>query len=405
MAGNWNDIAQEFRRASAINRIARNVAYEKLARPRPTDLSEVPPSPQALTPEYLTAVLCADHPGARVTSVTLGEESAGSGNRCALRVTYNAAGEAAGLPRDLFHKCEKDFFVRLHLRRLDIDWNEPRFYSVIQPELAIETPKAHAAAFDERSCRLCILMDDVVKTRGATFFEVGTPIERSDIEGMLEILADLHASYWGSERLDREFTWLMDPVTYANKLIEGMELFELEQLTINGLSRAGAVLPASLAERKDDIWRAFLKAVEISNRRPHTYLAGDPHLRNFYRTASGRIGLADWQVTMKGAWSHDYVYTLVTSLPVEKRRAWEKELLAFYLDRVRAQGGSPPDFGPAWELYRRQTLYTFVGWLVTIGFGALQPSMQPDSESLEIIRRAAVAIEDLDSLAALLGQS
>ncbi|MFA5630135.1 MAG: hypothetical protein WC997_01380 [Porticoccaceae bacterium] len=399
MAGNWNDIAQEFRRASAINRIGRNVAWERLTDPRPTTLDEVPPSPQALTVEYLTAVLCGDHPGARVTAVALGEESAGSGNRCALRLGYNAAGQAAGLPTHLFHKCEKDFYVRLHLRRLDIDRNEPMFYSRIQPELDIETPRAYHAAFDERSCRLSLLMDDVVHSQGATFFEVNTPIARSDIEGMLAILADLHASYWGSARLDSEFSWLMDPLTYAGKLIEGMEL---EQLTVNGLARAAEVLPASLVGRKDDIWNAFLKAVAISARKPHTYLVGDPHLRNFYRTADDRIGLADWQVTMKGAWSHDYVYTLVTSLPIAERRLWEKELLAFYLARLTERGAPAPTFDDAWELYRRQTLYTLVGWLVTIGFGALQPSMQPDSESLEIIQRAAQAVEDLDSLRLLL---
>lgn len=399
MAGNWNDITQEFRRASAINRIGRNVAWERLTNPRPTDLSEVPPSPQAITPEYLTAVLCSNHPGARVTAVSLGEESSGSGNRCALNLTYNDVGRAAGLPTHVFHKCEKDFFVRLHLRRLDIDRNEPMFYSVIQPEVAIESPRAYYSAFDERSCRLSILMEDVVRDKGAVFFEVATPIERQDIEGMVEILADLHARYWGSPRLDTEFTWLMNPVEYCKMLIEGMEL---EQLTINGLNRAGSVLPPSLVNRKDDIWHAFLKAVEISNRGPHTYLVGDPHLRNFYKMSNGRIGLADWQVTMKGAWSHDFDYTLLTSLPVEKRRAWEKDLLNFYLERVKAQGATPPSFAEAWEIYRRQTLYTFVGWLVTIGFGALQPSMQPDSESLEIIRRAAIAMEDLDSLALLL---
>jgi len=106
---------------------------------------------------------------------------------------------------------------------------------------------------------------------------------------------------------------------------------------------------------------------------------------------------------MKGAWSHDFAYAMLTSLPVENRRSGENELLKFYLDRVRAKGGNPPTPEAAWELYRRQTLYTFVGWLVTIGFGALQPSMQPDSESLEIIRRAAIAVDDLGSLALLRG--
>ena len=108
--------------------------------------------------------------------------------------------------------------------------------------------------------------------------------------------------------------------------------------------------------------------MDLSSRAPLTYLHGDPHLRNYYKTASGRVGLSDWQCTMKGAWSHDFAYAMLTSLPVENRRSWEKELLKFYLDRVRAKGGNAPTPEAAWELYRRQTLYTFVGWLVTIGF-------------------------------------
>lgn len=395
MAGNWSDIAKEFRRASAIQRIGRNVAWEYLTNPRPTDLSQVPPSPEALTPDYLTAILCKNHPGVKVTSVTLGAKSSGSGNRCALTVSYNAAGDEAGLPKDLFQKYEQDFFVRLHMYRLNIDRNEPNFYNLIQPELDIVSPKAYCAAFDERSRRLSIIMEDVCVAQGAKFFEVSTPLPKSDMEAMLAILADTHAKYWGSDRLDKEFTWLATPAQFGQLLIEGMEL---EELTTRGLQRSESILPASMLGRKEDIWKAFLKSLEISSRTPRTYVIGDPHLRNFYKMADGRIGLSDWQVTMKGAWSFDFAYTMLTSLPIEDRRAWEKDLLAFYLDRVKASGGDPPAFDDAWETYRRQTVYTFVGWLVTIGYGALQPSMQPDGESLKIIERAAVAIDDLDSI-------
>ena len=66
MAGTWADIGKEFRRASAIQRIVRSVAWELLSDPKPLDLDRVPPSPQALTPAYLTKILCAGHPDAQV---------------------------------------------------------------------------------------------------------------------------------------------------------------------------------------------------------------------------------------------------------------------------------------------------------------------------------------------------
>lgn len=395
MAGNWTNIASENRRASAIHRIARNTAWELLSQPRPTDLSRVPPDPAALTPEYLTHILCKDHPGAKVETVTLGAASSGSGDRCAFTVTYNQAGKDAGLPTNLFHKGLNNFYTRLHLVRLNIAANEPGFYRDVRPGLDIEAPTALHTELEDRTYRLVLILDDVIKDKGASFFEVATPIERTDIAQMVGILARTHGKYWESEKLRRDFTWLMDPLTYTHGLIEGMEL---EQLNANGVERAASVLPPSLEGRIDDIWRAFMHGMKLSAEGPATYLHGDPHLRNFYKTGQGVVGLADWQVTMCGAWSHDFTYTMLTSLPIEKRRAWERDLLNEYLEQVRAAGGNPPDREAAWELYRRQTMYTLVGWLVTIGFGALQPSMQPDGESLEIIRRAAIAVEDLDSL-------
>lgn len=400
MSGTWTDINKESRRATAINRIARNVAWEIVSQARPKDLARVPPSAEALTPEYLTAVLCKDHPGAKVTDVTLGAASSGSADRCAFSVTYNDAGNRAGLPRELFHKSTKGFYTRLHLLRCGISRNETSFFDIIQPTLKSEIPKPYRADFEERTYRQSIILENVISTKGARFFEVSTPVERSDIEGMLSIIAELHGKYWESPRLEKEFTWLLQPAQFSRNLEEGMEL---EQLIDLGLQRGASVVSSKLTGRKADVLAAYRKSMDLSTRAPLTYIHGDPHLRNFYKTSAGAIGLADWQVTMHGAWSHDFAYTLLTSLPVEKRRAWERELLEFYLQRVKDAGGRPPVINDAWELYRRQTMYTFVGWLITIGFGPLQPDMQPTQESLEIIRRAATAVDDLNTIALLLG--
>jgi hypothetical protein len=284
------------------------------------------------------------------------------------------------------------------LLRCGLSHNEANFFRVIQPETTFETPKCYHAALEERSYRSSIIMENVVRTKGATFFEVATPFTRSDIEAMLSLLARLHALYWESGRLESEFTWLTTPQRFSQALEEGMEL---KQLTARGMALADRVVPTDLRGRTDAVWGAYQRAMQLSSQPPYTYLHGDPHLRNYYRTADGRIGLSDWQVTMKGSWSHDFAYTMLTSLRVEQRRAWERELLSFYLNCLAEYGPQRLPAADAWELYRRQTLYTFVGWLVTIGFGALQPDMQPAAEALEIIRRAGAAVADLQSLALL----
>src|SRR5262245_63070918 len=88
--------------ATQLARIGAHIVNERIRRPRPTTLAEIPPSVDALTPEWLTAALCKGHPGAWVTSVSTGSGSDGSTSRRALRVDYNDVGQQAGLPTSVF---------------------------------------------------------------------------------------------------------------------------------------------------------------------------------------------------------------------------------------------------------------------------------------------------------------
>src|SRR5688572_22306885 len=67
-------------------KVSSRVLYEKLTRPMARDAGDVPRSPDAITPEWLTAVLCAGTPGAAVTDVKVETASAGTHERHRLRV-------------------------------------------------------------------------------------------------------------------------------------------------------------------------------------------------------------------------------------------------------------------------------------------------------------------------------
>ena len=96
-------------------KIAAQVARERLAPIRATSLGDVPPSASALTTEWLTAVLCRQTPDATVTAYEVVGGSDGTSSRRALRVSYNAAGQQAGLPTRLFMKSAASFQSRLML--------------------------------------------------------------------------------------------------------------------------------------------------------------------------------------------------------------------------------------------------------------------------------------------------
>lgn len=117
------------------------------------------------------------------------------------------------------------------------------------------------------------------------------------------------------------------------------------------------------------------------------------------------MGFTDWQIVMRGSWAYDFAYIVTSGLAVADRRAWERQLLAFYLDRLRAAGVAAPAEDEAWFAYRQQALYPYFIWLATIGHSAIQPKYQPDEISLGIIERTANAVLDLDALGAVRGSA
>src|SRR5688572_30018990 len=82
-------------------------AYEeeqRTARP-PLTADDLPLRYEAITPEWLTSVLCGKAPGARVVSFRLGPADDGNSNRRRVFVEYNDDPASASLPRQVFCKA------------------------------------------------------------------------------------------------------------------------------------------------------------------------------------------------------------------------------------------------------------------------------------------------------------
>lgn len=144
-----------------------------------------------------------------------------------------------------------------------------------------------------------------------------------------------------------------------------------------------------------------MSSLEINVSGPMTLQHQDLHLGNWYITEDDRMGLFDWQCMAVGNWAKDVAYTIAAALTVEDRRAYERDLVTHYVESLHRHGVTSLDFDKAWLAYRRQTLHALLFWLYTIGYGPLQPKMQPDDICLANIERMAQAVVDLDSLAAL----
>lgn len=352
-----------------------------------------------MTSEWLTAILCRGAPHAQVIGFDIAGSSSGTSTRAALRLRLNEAALAAGVPQHLFSKCTRRLTQRVMQGFSGIIRGEVGFYPQIRPQLDIEAPRGYHAALDEASWRSMVLMEDVAITRGARFIDIDTRITQAQMQGLLANMARWHAHFWNSPQLRGELRWLRTPADFLGTIVP----LGFGFLCRLGLRRARDVVPLGIHAQAEALWQALPRSLAAHDHEPQTFLHGDPHIGQTYATRDGRMGYADWQIVMRGGWAFDVAYAMTSSLTVEDRRAWEQNLLRFYLERLHAEGGPTLMFDAAWHRYRQNLLYPYFCWLMTAAGPVVPflPNMQADKTSLAIITRTAQAIEDLDALASL----
>jgi aminoglycoside phosphotransferase (APT) family kinase protein len=174
-------------------------------------------------------------------------------------------------------------------------------------------------------------------------------------------------------------------------------LLEFIRFQMNKSRYKQELLQNRLHRTLDQLWEDFWKVQAVLDSEPYTLLHGDTHMGNTYLLPDGKAGLLDWQLMQRGRWSHDVTYTLMTALDSEFRRKHERELLAYYLEQLRAYGvDDAPDMKEAWLLYRQTAIWGFlIGWFCV-------PIENYGEEILHAnLDRLATALEDLETLEAI----
>jgi hypothetical protein len=376
--------------------VGARVLAEKV-RPAPARRTDdVPGSVKHITEEWLTAWLCRDTPGARVTSFHTPGGSVGTSTRSALRVTYNAEGDRAGLPTELFVKMASSYRQRVLLGSADAQRPEVTFFTALRPHIDMETPLGYGGAVDSRSWKSVVLMEDIAATKGATFSEPVRALERHQVEDLLVNLARMHGAMW--EHPDLQAL----PKTPLQHYRTISAFLDMRKRCEVGMERAKAVLAPRILGQADRLWEGTRRSLELATHSiPRTLLHGDSHVGQSYMTADGRMGWTDWQLAMQGGWAYDFAYFVSSACEPDSRREWEGDFLELYLERLGEYGGKPPTLEQARLNYRQQLFYPWSAWAFTIGRAAYQPKMQPDEYSLAILRRMSHAIIDNDAFGAI----
>jgi hypothetical protein len=380
----------------AAARLSRHIAYERLFRPKARVPGDIPWSVDAITPEWLTAIVCAAHPAARVTDFEVIGGSSGTNVRHRLALHYNEAGRAAGLPATLFAKSTPTLMTRMLTGITGQSRVEAQFYTRVRPLLDLEMPVALHSAWDPVSLRTMHLLEDLLATRGAVFTDYRTKVTLPMAEDMVDLLAAFHGRFLG--KLDSKGDIRLPG--YARWFMAGIDKLNVDKANDAALDRARDHIPDDVARRWSEVLPATIRSLDVHRDRTPTYIHSDVHIGNWYRTGDGRMGLSDWQCGARGHWSRDLAYALVAALDVADRRRWERELVRRYLDRLQGHGAERPDFDDSFRLYRAQMFSALFMWTPTLVHSALLPNMQSDACSLTMIARMTTAISDLDSFEA-----
>jgi aminoglycoside phosphotransferase (APT) family kinase protein len=372
-------------------RVSAHVVWDQLTRPIARVPGEIPWSAEAISPTWLTPILCEGHTGAAVTAVEVSGGSSGSSVRRSIRVTYNEAGRAAGLVDAYFAKSTPTILTRLSSAMSASQ--EAKFFRIVRPGLPIEAPIHRFSTYERKTGRSFHLFEDLTVTQGAQFCNYTYKLDKGQAEQVVDLLAQVHGRFYDSQRLTTDLGWIP---TYEAFHRTG-ELNGTRVGHDQAMIAAEAVIPVDVIARKAEIWPLAEQALSIHTEEPRTLIHSDVHLGNWYITGDGRMGLCDWQCVSTGSWSRDFAYAVSTIMDVPDRRAWERELMQRYLERLQAFGGPRIGFDHAWTLYRRQTFAALLMWTPTLCHPPTMPDMQPEEMSLEMIRRITAAMSDLEA--------
>jgi hypothetical protein len=357
---------------------------------------DIPRSYDDIEPEWFTHILCRNYPDAKVIDFRAEEPDDLDRGHMRVWLTYNESGQAAGLPASVFCKDSQNLTMRMTNTGIGMQSTEVEFYRHARHLFDNALPVCLWANYSPYSHNSIVVFEDLMH-EGAEFCTGEQSISRDQIEQQLAYLARIHSKFYGDQL--HQYPVLEKRQTYYDLFNRVCDLWSLEERANKGFLGAESVIPSSVFERYDEIWPLTVKAAEMHDSSgSNTIIQGDAHLRNWYILPSGEMRLGDWQLISRADFSVELNYALVTSLSVENRRAWRDDLLRFYIEKMEEGGVRGLSFDDVEKSTCRQLLIALPWWTCAIKTDGGSTVYQPQKETLEMIRRISIAIEDLDAL-------
>ena len=345
------------------------------------------PKDWQFTPEQLTQIIAARHPGARLSRVALLDGSDGTSSRARIGLEY---AEGTG-PAAVFAKSQGDIWHRLlHFMTGNL-YREALLYGS-GVTIPVEHPAEYFGQADRARLNELVIMEDLCE-RGATLHDASRPISVEAVAKGLRGLARLHSAFWrftgaSHPALDWVETWR---ATLSFRLI-------LRGTCGKGIANVRPSLPDAIAGMSasgiERVWTSYIRTV---GQGPLTLLHGDAHVGNTYMVPGGHFGFLDWACVRRGNWAFDVGYFLVSALDVAERRAHERDLVEQYRRALEVPLADLPSTEVAWLRYRSTPAYGLAVWLATSSSANYQSHPICSTK----VERYAAAFMDLDTPTAI----
>jgi Phosphotransferase enzyme family len=268
---------------------------------------------------------------------------------------------------------------------------EVRFYNEIASLVPVNKPMVLSAQSRLGKGSTLVLND--VSEFGATPGRAGDALTAGQAGSVIEHLAHCHARFMNKAKNIPDFRWLAGPV---RRLEDGLGTALAVPLMRRGLSLAGDWVAGHLHTPAVHYARFRKQIMQFLSKGTPTLVHHDCHPGNLF-WHNDQPGFLDWQMVRMGEGIGDVSYFMATALKPEIRRQHELELLAKYHEILLADSPTTSDFDSLLNRYRAHLVYPFEAMTVTLAVGGM---MHLDS-NLEMLSRAAQAVEDHDSFAIL----
>ena len=338
------------------------------------------------TAEWLSSAL-----GTPVARVEVIDAHSGTTGRARLGLHYD---NGATGPASVFLKLAPfDERQRRFVDAVGLGIAEAHFYRDVAPEIPVRVPTVHCALLDDTG-RYAMLLEDL-EASGCRFPSPHDTDVADTIAAVVEGLATLHITYWGSPRLEDggDLSWVRDG--YRVAFGSGAAFVEKARDAFGDQMSADFLRLADLTIARPADVAALLAAG------PPTLIHGDPHLGNLFMD-SATAGFFDWGMVWRATGMRDVAYVLGNSTPTEVRRSHERDWVRLYIDRLGASG-IDLTFDDAWTQYRLLVAYAWNSATSTAAMGSRWQAVEVGRGGMG---RATAAIEDLetvDLLESLLG--